>query len=302
MMRIALLIVLFYFQTVGIAQSNLILTDSTATKLGSENHHCYRYVFMQSGINLPKKNLYYHNFDFLWNDFQYGLTDNLNVGGGIILPFFAYISPKLSIEVAPKQHLLMGDIAAKSFLLNDPSKFTANVLYGGYSYGNEFDHATVSMGYFTTSFLNEGSLMFNFGGSKKLAPTVYLVGEFWINPGTQTMKNVSTWDRDQFGNKQLVDPSDPLHSMYKVHYENVQLNRTTVFANIQLRLISNKNDTKSWSFGLAYYSNWGGHYIEEGFTGDVRHLSNYFSFPVPSISFSNKIGKVEPDIKHIIRK
>jgi hypothetical protein len=63
-----------------------------------------------------------------------------------------------------------------------------------------------------------------------------------------------------------------------------------------LRLISNKNDTKSWSFGIAYYSNWGGEYQEQSANGDTRNLNNFYALPLPSISFTQKIGKVEPNI------
>ena len=139
--------------------------------------------------------------------------------------------------------------------------------------------------------------MYNIGGSKKLTPTVYLIGELWFNSGNQRISNVSQWVLDENGNKQLVDPSNPLGSLYKTSSINKVVNRTTLFANIQLRLISNKNDTKSWSFGLAYYSNFGGEYDSQNSDGSSQHLTNYFSFPVPSISFTQKIGKVEPMLR-----
>ena len=73
--------------------------------------------------------------------------------------------------------------------------------------------------------------------------------------------------------------------------------RSPDFANeLATKLISNKKDTKSWSFGIAYYSNWGGEYQEQSANGDFRNLSNFFALPLPSISFTQKIGKVEPHI------
>ncbi len=111
------------------------------------------------------------------------------------------------------------------------------------------------------------------------------------------MQNVSKWVLDAQGQKMLENPADPLNSLYKVTHKTVTLNRTTIFANVQLRLISNKNDTKSWSFGVAYYSNWGGTYQEQQSSGDVRNLSNFFALPLPSISFTQKIGKVEPHLR-----
>lgn len=285
------------FSKMNSGQVDTLSSDSNQFETSKDNHHCYRYIFMQSGIGLPKKNLYYHNFNFFMNDFQYGITDNFTLAGGVILPFYGYISPKYSMEVADKQHLMFGDIGITSMFLNESKSLKANLMYAGYSYGDEFNHFSVCMGYLNGSFMPSGSLMYNFGGSLRLTPTVYLIGECWINGGTQVMKNVSQWELDANNQKQLIDPTDPLNSLYKTKHQNIELNRTTILANVQLRLISNKNDTKSWSFGVAYYSNWGGSYQEQSANGDVRNLSNFFALPFPSISFTQKIGKVEPHIR-----
>ena len=297
-----LLLFLYLFFVVDKAQGNYSLPDSLTTDTSklttpTDNHHCYRYIFMQSGISLPAKTLYYHNFNFFMNDFQYGITNNLNISAGVVLPLYFYASPKYSIDVENNQRLLIGDIAITSLFLKDPRKAKMNVLYAGYSYGDDYDHFTVCMGYFTANFTPDASLMYNIGGSKKLTPTVYLIGELWFNTGNQKISNVSQWVLDENGNKTLVDPTNPLSSPYKTTSINKVINRTTLFANIQLRLISNKNDTKSWSFGLAYYSNFGGEYDSQNSDGTLQHSTNYFSFPVPSISFTQKIGKVEPNLR-----
>ena len=282
---------------VRLENPDTLAKDSTGFVIPTDNHHCYRYIFLQSGIGLPKKNLYYHNFNFFMNDFQYGITDKFTLAGGLVIPFYTYLSPKYSFEVANKQHLLFGDIGMTSMFLNPSKRIKANLMYAGYSYGDEFNHFTLCMGYFDGNFVPEGTLMYNFGGSLKLTPTVYLIGECWINKGEQKMTNVSQWVLDADGKKTLENPDDPLNSLYKVHYKTLTLNRVTLFANVQLRLISNKNDTKSWSFGIAYYSNWGGNYQEQQVSGDVRNLSNFFALPLPSISFTQKIGKVDPNIR-----
>lgn len=285
------------FSKMSAVHVDTLANDSNQFETPKDNHHCYRYIFMQSGIGLPKKNLYYHNFNFFMNDFQYGITDNFTLAGGVILPFYGYISPKYSMKVADKQHLMFGDIGIASVFLNESKSVKANLMYAGYSYGDEFNHFSVCMGYLNGSFMPSGSLMYNFGGSLRLTPTVYLIGECWINGGTQVMKSVSQWELDANNQKQLIDPTDPLNSLYKTKHQNIELDRTTILANVQLRLISNKNDTKSWSFGVAYYSNWGGSYQEQSASGDVRNLSNFFALPFPSISFTQKIGKVEPHIR-----
>lgn len=299
-MRVSLLILLLFVASKSVA-ANLLpdsaIADTTKFVTPTDNHHCYRYIFMQSGISLPAKTLYYHNFNFFMNDFQYGITNKLNVSAGVVLPLYFYASPKYSIDVEHNQRLLVGDIAITSAFLKDPHKAKMNILYAGYSLGDDYDHFTVCMGYFSANFSRDGSLMYNIGGSKKLTPTVYLIGEFWFNTGTQQINNVSQWVLNEQGEKVLENPSDPLGSYYKTTVGRKFVNRNTLFANLQLRLISNKNDTKSWSFGLAYYANWGGEYYNQDREGNQTHFTNFFSFPVPSISFTQKIGKVEPKLR-----
>jgi hypothetical protein len=262
-----------------------------------------RYIFMQSGYPVEKRTMQYQNFNGLLNDVQYGFTDKLSVAAGVVLPFYAYLAPQFTVEVAPKQRLVIGDILATSFFLSDENSLSTNMVFGGYTYGGIHDHLTAAMGIWSANFLPSTSLVFQFGGCKRLSPSIYLLGELWYSPGYQTMKNVSQWKLDDQGNPQLQDPNNPLGSPYLLNYRDIVIGRNSLYANIQFRLISNKNPNKSWSLGVMYFANGGGKYTEQGPYGEVRRLGNQFNLPLPSISFIQRIGdfRREVELKNVNR-
>lgn len=253
-----------------------------------------RYIFMQSGFPVEKKTLQYQNLNGVLNDFQYGLLDDVSIAAGVVIPFYAYISLQYTKEVAPLQRLVLGNLTTTSMFLDDDASLFANMLYGGYTYGTSDNHATVALGWLNTNLLPSSDLFLQLGGCKKLTKGIYVMGEFWYSNGYQEQNGVSQWVRDASGNPILVDPSNPLSSPYQLKYVNQILDRHTLYANVQLRLISTKNNNKSWSFGLMYFANWGGQYQEQGAYGEVRNLDNLFVLPMPSVSFIQRIGDFRP--------
>ena len=253
-----------------------------------------RYIFMQSGFPVEKQTVQYQNLNGLLNDVQYGILEDFSIAAGLVLPFYAYLAPQYTKEVAPLQRLVVGDVLTTSMFLDDEAAFRANMLYAGYTYGTSDNHATVALGWLNTNVLPASNLFLQLGGCKKLTKGIYVMGEFWYSNGDQTQKGVSKWELDATGNPILVDPSNPLGSPYKLKYVTEWMNRHTLYANLQLRLISTKNSNKSWSFGLMYFANWGGAYLEQGAYGEVRNLNNVFVLPMPSISFIQRIGDFRP--------
>jgi len=253
-----------------------------------------RYIFMQSGFPVEKQTVQYQNLNGLLNDVQYGILEDFSIAAGLVLPFYAYLAPQYTKEVAPLQRLVVGDVLTTSMFLDDEAAFRANMLYAGYTYGTSDNHATVALGWLNTNVLPASNLFLQLGGCKKLTKGIYVMGEFWYSNGDQTQKGVSKWELDATGNPILVDPSNPLGSPYKLKYVTEWMNRHTLYANLQLRLISTKNSNKSWSFGLMYFANWGGAYLEQGAFGEVRNLNNVFVLPMPSISFIQRIGDFRP--------
>ena len=87
-----------------------------------------RYVFMQSGFPVEKKTLQYQNLNGVLNDIQYGITDDISMAAGVVIPFYIYLAPQYSVEVADKQRLILGDIAASSMFLEDEDALNVNLL------------------------------------------------------------------------------------------------------------------------------------------------------------------------------
>ncbi len=266
-----------------------VLKDTSETKLIGG-----RYVFMQSGYPVEKRTLQYQNLNGLMNDFQYGITQEISVAAGIVLPSFAYIAPLYSTQVAKDQRLIIGDVYGTSLFHESNQEFDANMIYGGYTYGGIHNHLTVALGYLTSNKTPSGNIVFQFGGQRKISRSIYLLGEMWYSNGYQYSPSTSKWRRDTNGQPILEDPSRPLSSPFVLDFKRYELERNTLYANVQFRLISEKNTNKSWSFGLLYYANWGGTYIEEGKYGETRKLSNLFVLPFPSISFIQRIGDFRP--------
>ena len=70
-----------------------------------QNTHSTRYFFAPSAIPLKKGDKYYQNALFLVNSFQAGLTDHFSIGGGLVVPFALFITPKIGYQVADKVHV-----------------------------------------------------------------------------------------------------------------------------------------------------------------------------------------------------
>jgi len=254
-----------------------------------------RYVLMQSGFPVVPKTLQYQNVNLLLNDFQYGINKDLSISTGIVAPFYVYVSPLFSKEVASKQRIFLGDIAATSMFLSDEKMLNLNLMYAGYTYGTKNDHITAALGYASANILPSSSLVFQLGACKQLSSNIYLLGESWFSPGYQEMKSVSRWQLNSAGQPILADPTNPLTSPYKLNFPNLLISRNTFYINLQIRMISKKHSNKSWSFGLMYFANWGGKYQEQGPFGEVRNLTNEFVLPMPSISFIHRIGDFRPE-------
>jgi hypothetical protein len=253
-----------------------------------------RYIFMQSGFPVEKKTLQFQNLNGLLNDIQYGITNDISMASGIVLPFYMYLSGQYTKEVAPLQRLVVGNLAATSLFLNEDFSMRANMLYAGYTFGTNDNHATASLGWLNTNVLPESDLFMQLGGCYKLTKGIYVLGEMWYSSGYQEKKGISRWIRDADGSPLLLDPTNPLGSPYQTKTIEQTLNRNTLYVNIQLRLISTKNNNKSWSFGLMYFANWGGAYFSEGANRQVKNLTNDFVLPMPSISFIQRIGDFRP--------
>jgi hypothetical protein len=153
------------------------------------NPHPNRYFFGPSAIPLKKGDKYYQNAYFLLNSIQIGLNDHLSVGGGVLVPFALFLTPKIGYQVAPKLHLGGGVLFATS-LIRDLN-FGVGALYGSMTYGTHEHNLTVNLGLgavkentglgtsdYTWKFANKP--MLTLSGMTRISKRVMLMSENWI--------------------------------------------------------------------------------------------------------------------------
>ena len=93
-----------------------------------------RYFFAPSAIPLKKGDKYYQNAYFLVNSIQAGLSDHFSIGGGVVIPFALFITPKIGYQIGKNVHVGGGVLFATS-LIRD-FNFGVGTVYGSFTYGN----------------------------------------------------------------------------------------------------------------------------------------------------------------------
>ena len=142
------------------------------------NPHSSRYFFAPSAINLKKGEGYYHNAYIISNTANYGLTDNFTIGGGIILPYIFYITPKIGYKVAENVHLGAGVLLATTSM--DP--ISAGIMYGLATYGSNDHNLTLGVGYgfISKEVMNKPIITIN--AMTRMGRRFALVTENWFVP------------------------------------------------------------------------------------------------------------------------
>ncbi len=148
-----------------------------------------RYFFGPSAIPLKKGDKYYQNALILLNSFQAGITDHFSIGGGIVIPFAFFITPKIGYQVADKVHVGGGILFATS-LIRDLN-FGVGTAYGSFTYGTKEHNFTLNAGIgavnentgmgsedYSWKFANKP--MFTISGMTRISKRAMLISENWI--------------------------------------------------------------------------------------------------------------------------
>jgi hypothetical protein len=152
-----------------------------------ENPHPTRYFFGPSAIPLKKGERYYQNAYVLANSVQYGVSDHFSMGGGAVIPFAFFITPKWGWQVATKWHVGTGMLAATSFIKD--MNFGLAVAYGSATYGTKEHNLTLNAGWGAVkqqdpnaSYAWRGARrpMFTISGMTRISNRVMLVTENWL--------------------------------------------------------------------------------------------------------------------------
>jgi hypothetical protein len=136
-----------------------------------------RYFFAPSAFNLKQGDGYYQNVYFLMNSANYGVSDNLSIGGGIILPVGIYVTPKINFKITERFYAGGGVLAG---VLPGPS--AVGIVYGITTYGTNEHNITLGggWGFYEDEFSQRPIITVN--GMTRISRRLALVTENWSIP------------------------------------------------------------------------------------------------------------------------
>ncbi len=147
-----------------------------------------RYFFAPSAFNLKEGEAYYQNVYILSNSANYGVTNNFSIGGGIIIPFAIYITPKVNFKITEKLYVGTGGIFGVI-----PGPEVIGIAYAIATYGTNEHNVTLGTGYgfYDSEFANRPIITLN--GMTRISRKVALVTENWSIPFTRTEYDDMNW-------------------------------------------------------------------------------------------------------------
>ena len=148
------------------------------------NPNATRYFFAPSAIPLKKKEGYYQNAYLLANSVNFGLTDNITFGGGVVIPLLFYVTPKISYQVSRNLYLGAGILFTQSFISD--LNLSAGIGYGLITIGNGENNFTIGSGYgfskFDSTYKNTQMPIVTLNGMTRVGKRLSLVTENWLIP------------------------------------------------------------------------------------------------------------------------
>lgn len=154
-----------------------------------ENPQSTRYLFAPNALGIKKGQGYYQNTWILFNNVNYGITNNFSIGAGMV-PMFLFgvsstpfwIMPKLSIPVASdKLHFSAGALIGGVTGVDSGS---GGLLYGTGTVGGADKNLSVGLGYAYGGGEISSTPVVNISGMYRTGKSIYLVSENYFAPGT----------------------------------------------------------------------------------------------------------------------
>jgi len=117
-----------------------------------DNPQATRYFWQGNGYGLKKGEGYYQNVWIFFNQFSYGITDNISIGAGIV-PLFLFagaptpvwITPKLSIPVIENKFNVGAGALLGTVIGEDEAGF--GIAYGTTTFGDRNTNVSLGVGY-----------------------------------------------------------------------------------------------------------------------------------------------------------
>lgn len=153
-------------------------------KIWFQNPNCTRYLFAPSAIPLKKGEGYYQNLYGAGNAVNFGVSNNITIGGGLVGPLGAYVNTKVGGKLGKYVHVAGGAILGNGFFPVNGHNLGVGLGFGVVTIGNLDHNITVGAGY---GFLNKNGgtdwmekPMYVANGMARLGKKYALVTENWV--------------------------------------------------------------------------------------------------------------------------
>ncbi|WP_340105514.1 hypothetical protein [Rhodohalobacter sp. 8-1] len=154
-----------------------------------ENPQSTRYLFAPNALGIKKGQGYYQNTWILFNNVNYGITNNFSLGAGTV-PLFLFgspvtpfwIMPKLSIPLANDLVHLSAGALVGGVIGEDGG--SGGLLYGTGTVGNADKNATIGLGYAYGEGEISSTPVVNISGMYRTGKSIFLISENYFVPNT----------------------------------------------------------------------------------------------------------------------
>lgn len=171
-----------------------------------ENPQSTRYFFSPNAIGLGKGRGYYQNTWVLFNNVNYGVSNNFSIGGGLI-PLFLFgtaetpvwLLPKVSVPVVAEKFYVGGGAMIGGIVGADTEAL--GILYGVGTFGNRDKNLSISLGYGYAGSDISNTPVVNISGMIRTGRKFYLLSENYFVPGVDESGIISTgfrWAPESF--------------------------------------------------------------------------------------------------------
>jgi len=161
-------------QTSGASQGSPTLSEFVPM-WGHEN-----LLFSSTAFGLPKGRNEYRNVMIAGNFLESGLTDNITLGLGSILPVIISGKVKLSFPIAPKARLGIG---SQIFINTISGNSNLSTLYGNFTIGSPDAFVNIQAGqYFVLDYYGESEFFMTAGGAWRIGNRWRIMTDIFIIP------------------------------------------------------------------------------------------------------------------------
>jgi len=156
-------------------------TDLVEGDYWFSNPHATRYFFGTNGYGLRKGEAYYQNTWILFNQVNYGITNHISIGGGLVPLFLfagaptpVFITPKVTVPIL-KDKVNLGAGVLYAYVLGE--EFGFGITYGTLTFGNLDNNLTLGAGWAFSDAAWANSPTLTLSGMTRIGRKAYLITE-----------------------------------------------------------------------------------------------------------------------------